>query len=210
VNRLKKQLSILEEIETHTKGKFVYLKNYMEPIKSKGYGHLDNQSIYIEEGTEGEYKIILKKEVIAVKKDELLKELENYKVKFKIKNVFNSSTEKQYDNILKLAASTINPYYTLGTKEKIKKIEELFLQSGKFNNIEEVDLFLVGLNRVNKIISFNQYGRLDISYFTTRKNHYFLLDINKEEIFFAESTIEIENYIFKNLNIYTKEYEGKK
>jgi hypothetical protein len=51
---------------------------------------------------------------------------------------------------------------------------------------------------------------LDISYFTTRKNHYFLLDINKEEIFFADSTSEIENYIFNNLNIVSKEYEGKK
>jgi hypothetical protein len=210
VNRLKKQLSILEEIEKHTQGTFVYIKNYMEPIKSKGYGHLGNQSIYIEEETKGEYKIILKKEVIVVKEDELLKELENYKVKYKIKNVFNPNAENQYDNILKLAASTINPYYTLDSKEKIKKIEELFLQSDKFGNIEEVDLFLVGLNRVNKIISFNQYGRLDISYFTTRKNHYFLLDINKEEIFFAENTIEIENYILKNMNIHTKEYEGKK
>ena len=197
---MENQVSILEEIEKHTNGKFVYVRDHMKPIKSFGYGHLNNESIYIEEDTKQTYKIAFKNEIIMVKKEELIKELDKYIIKFTIKNVFDTVKEKQYDNILKLAASTINPYILLKTSDKRKKIEEIFLKHNKFKNLEEVDLFLVGLGRVNKVMTFNGFGRLDINYFSTKRGHYFLIDIDTEEIIISDNTLELEIYILTKIN----------
>jgi hypothetical protein len=207
VKQLENPQTILEEIEKYTKGEFKYKRNQKFPHKSYGYGHLNNQSIYIKENGKKGYSIEFKKENIMIAREELVKELRILKKKFKIKNIFEKENEndKDYDNILKLAASTINPYYILTHSQKKKKIEELFLKNENFMTVEEVDLFLLEFRRVSKVISFEGYGRLDINYYATINEHYFIIDKEKDEVVIHNNQLELEEYILTNLNIMPKQ-----
>lgn len=168
----------LNKILEITRDRFILIENYMNVEDSFLYGYLNGETCIIRK-INNFWDFAQKNKVETYTDEEIIDKIKKETMISNLNELY-SEGDGNYQSIFKFSSLTINPY-AFSISDRVKKMKNLLMKTGKFKKIGNADLFLYGLQR-RTVTIIEDEKKFFLDYICLLNGHYLLFDIEKDQL----------------------------